>query len=61
VVDGTTDPGWQPLITDPERRAAISVVIAEIVAAVADWRRDHPTTSDDDSDYATLRIYTANR
>ncbi len=59
MVDGTTDPGWQPLITDPERRAAISAVIAEIVAAVDGWRRDHPTTSDDDADYATLRIYTA--
>lgn len=59
MVDGTTEPGWQPLIVDPERRAAIAGVIAEIVAAVDDWRRDHPTTSDDDADYATLRIYTA--
>lgn len=59
MVDGTTEPGWQPLIVDPERRAAIAAVIAETVAAVDDWRRDHPTTSDDDADYATLRIYTA--
>jgi hypothetical protein len=59
VVEGTTEPGWQPLIVDPERRASIAAVIAEIVAAVDDWRRDHPTTSDDDADYATLRIYTA--
>jgi hypothetical protein len=59
VVDGTTEPGWQPLIIDPERRAAIVAVIAEIVEAVDGWRRDHPTTSDDDADYATLRIYTA--
>jgi len=59
VVEGTTEPGWQPLIVDSERRAAIAAVITEIVAAVDDWRRDHPTTSDDDADYATLRIYTA--
>ena len=60
MVDGTNEPGWQPLIVDPERRDAIAGVIAEIVAAVDDWRRDHPTTSsDDDADYATLRIYTA--
>ena len=59
MVDSTNEPGWQPLITDPERRAAITALITEIVAAVDDWRRDHPTTSDDDCDYATLRIYTA--
>jgi lantibiotic biosynthesis protein len=59
VVDGTTEPGWQPLIVDPDRRAAIAALIAEIVAAIDGWRRDHPTTSDDDADYATLRIYTA--
>ena len=59
MVDSTTEPGWQPLITDPERRAAIAALITDIVAAVGDWRRDHPTTSDDDADYATLRIYTA--
>jgi hypothetical protein len=59
VVDGTTEPGWQPLIVDPVRRAAISEVIVEIVDAVAAWRRDQPTSSDDDTDYATLRIYTA--
>jgi hypothetical protein len=59
VVDGTNEPGWQPLITDPDRRAEISAVIVEIVAAVEDWRRENPTSSDDDADYATLRIYTA--
>ena len=59
MVDGTTEPGWQPLIVDSDRRAAIAAVIVEIVTAVEVWRRDHPTTSDDDADYATLRIYTA--
>jgi hypothetical protein len=59
VVEGTTEPGWQPLIVDRDRRAALAGVIAEIVEAVDAWRRDHPTTSDDDADYATLRIYTA--
>ena len=59
MVDGTNEPGWQPLIVDPDRRAAIAAVIVEIVAAIDAWRRDHPTTSDDDADYATLRIYTA--
>lgn len=59
MAESTTEPGWQPLITDPDRRAAIAGVIAEIVTAVADWRRDNPTNSDDDCDYATLRIYTA--
>ncbi|HEX3762686.1 MAG TPA: lanthionine synthetase C family protein [Kofleriaceae bacterium] len=59
MVDGTTEPGWQPLIEDPERRAALTAVVVEIVAAVEAWRCDHPMTSDDDADYATLRIYTA--
>lgn len=59
MVEGTTEPGWQPLIVDSERRAAIAGLITEIVTAVDDWRRDHATTSDDDADYATLRIYTA--
>ena len=59
MVDSKNEPGWQPLIVDPDRRTAIAGVIAEIVAAVAEWRRDNPTTSDDDCDYATLRIYTA--
>jgi lantibiotic modifying enzyme len=59
VVDGTTEPGWQPLIVDPMRRAAIAAVIVEVVEAVAAWRRDHEASSDDDADYATLRIYTA--
>jgi hypothetical protein len=59
VVDGTNEPGWQPLIVDPDRRAAIAAVIVDVVAAVEAWRRDHETTSEDDADYATLRIYTA--
>ena len=59
MVDGTPEPGWQPLIVDPERRAAIAAVVVEIVAAVQQWNRDQPTTSDGDADYATLRIYTA--
>src|SRR5690242_4094415 len=59
VAEGTIEPGWRPLITDPDRRAAIAKVIVEIVAAMEAWRRDHPSSSDDDSDYATLRIYTA--
>lgn len=59
MVDGTTEPGWQPLIVDSARRTVISNVIVEIVEAVHAWRRNHPTTSDDDTDYATLRIYTA--
>jgi hypothetical protein len=59
VVDGTTERGWQPLITDPDRRAAIAKVISEIVAGTAAWRRDHASGTDQDADYATLRIYTA--
>jgi lantibiotic modifying enzyme len=59
VVDGTIEPGWQPLIVDPARRAEISKVIVEIVDGIEGWRRTHPATSDDDADYATLRIYTA--
>ncbi|TMQ13696.1 MAG: Lanthionine biosynthesis cyclase LanC [Deltaproteobacteria bacterium] len=59
MVDGTIEPGWQPLIVDRERRAAIAAVIVEIVEAVHAWRGDHATTSDEDTDYATLRIYTA--
>lgn len=59
MVDGTTEPGWRPLIVDAERRAAIAAVVAEIVAATAAWRRDHKASSSDDSDYATLRIYAA--
>jgi hypothetical protein len=59
VVDRTTERGWQPLIEDPDRRAAIASVIVEIVAAVEAWRRDNPQSSDDHADYATLRIYTA--
>jgi lantibiotic modifying enzyme len=47
------------LIVDAERRAAIAAVIVEIVAAIAAWRRDHETSSGEDSDYATLRIYAA--
>ena len=57
--DGTTEPGWQPLIVEPGRRAVIAATIAEIVAAVQAWRGEHPTTATDDADYATLRIYTA--
>jgi hypothetical protein len=62
VTDGTTEPaepGWRPLIVDAARREAIQAVIAEIVAAVADWRRDHESSGTDDADYATLRIYAA--
>jgi lantibiotic modifying enzyme len=59
VVDGTTEPGWRPLIVDAERRAAIAAVVVDIVAAIAAWRRDHATSSIEDSDYATLRIYAA--
>jgi len=61
VVEATTEPGWRALITDPQRRAAISAVISEIVEAVEAWRRDHASdaTPDDHADYATLRIYTA--
>jgi len=60
VVDRTTDErGWQPLIQDPDRRAAIASVIVEIVGAVEVWRRDNPASSNDHADYATLRIYAA--
>jgi hypothetical protein len=59
VVDSTNERGWQPVIVDPERRAAIAAVIVEIVAAVEAWRRDHPASPDENADYATLRIYTA--
>lgn len=59
MVDGTTEPGWQPLILDPGRRAAITAAIIDIVDAVRAWRAEHPTTSSDDTDYAMLRIYTA--
>ncbi|HET7504558.1 MAG TPA: lanthionine synthetase C family protein [Kofleriaceae bacterium] len=59
MVDGTTEPGWRPLITDPDRRVAIAAIIGEIVEAVAAWRRDHKAGSNDESDYATLRIYAA--
>lgn len=44
---------------DPDRRAAIAAVIVEIVAAVQAWRRDHPASADDHTDYATLRSYIA--
>lgn len=54
-----TEPAWQPMIVDPDRRAAVAGVITEIVAAIEAWRRDRTTTSDDDADYATLRIYVA--
>ena len=59
MVDGTNERGWQPLITDPDRRAAIAKVIAEIVADTATWRREHPSGTENEADYATLRIYTA--
>jgi lantibiotic modifying enzyme len=59
VVDGTNEPGWRPLIVDADRRAAIATVIAEIVAGVQAWRRDHAPGFEDHADYATLRIYTA--
>jgi len=59
VVDGTTERGWLPLITDPDRRAAIAAVIVDVVAQITDWRRAHEATSENEADYATLRIYTA--
>jgi hypothetical protein len=59
VVDGTNQPGWVPLITDADRRAAIAKIVVEVVAAVDAWRGDHPRGFEDDVDYATLRIYTA--
>jgi hypothetical protein len=61
-VEAATDPaepGWRPLIVDAERCAAIAAVITETVAAVAAWRREHEVIGTDDTDYATLRIYTA--
>ncbi|HEX7838335.1 MAG TPA: lanthionine synthetase C family protein [Kofleriaceae bacterium] len=58
-MDGTTEPGWQPLIVEPRRRAAIAATITEIVDAVRGWRGEHPPTPTEDADYATLRIYTA--
>jgi lantibiotic biosynthesis protein len=59
VADGTTEPGWRALITDPDRRAAIAEVVVDIVTQVEAWRRDNPASSDENADYATLRIYTA--
>jgi hypothetical protein len=59
VADGTNEPGWRPLIVDAERRATIATIIVEIVTAVEAWRRDHTRGFEDDTDYATLRIYTA--
>jgi lantibiotic biosynthesis protein len=59
VPDDTTEPGWRPLITDAARRAEIAQVIVEIVTDVEAWRADHPSGSDENADYATLRIYTA--
>jgi lantibiotic biosynthesis protein len=59
VADGPTEPGWRALITDPDRRAAIIEVVVDIVKQVEAWRRDNPTGTDEDADYATLRIYTA--
>ncbi|MEO7729513.1 MAG: lanthionine synthetase C family protein, partial [Kofleriaceae bacterium] len=40
-------------------RAAIASVIAEIVTDTATWRREHPSGTEHEADYATLRIYTA--
>jgi len=59
VVDGTNEPGWRPLIVDPDRRAAIAAVVVEIVTAIEAWRREHPPGFEDDADYAILRIYAA--
>ena len=59
MVDGTTEPGWRPLITDAERRDEIADVIVDIVTRVEEWRADHPSSSDEHADYATLRIYIA--
>lgn len=60
MVDGPNERGWQPLITDPARRAQIAQTIAEIVAATTAWRVDQPAiTSADQVDYAILRLYTA--
>ncbi len=57
--DAPNERGWQPLIVDPERRAVIAMTIVDVVSGIARWRRDHPPTSEEDSDYATLRIYAA--
>lgn len=57
MADSTLEPGWRPLIVDAGRRAAIAGVIAEIVDRVAAWRRANPSTGNDHTDYATLRIY----
>src|SRR6187401_2834861 len=54
-----SEPGWRPLIVDPDRRAAIAALVVDIVAAVEAWRRDHRPGFEDDADYATLRIYAA--
>jgi lantibiotic modifying enzyme len=59
VAEGTNEPGWRPLIVDPDRRAAIAAVVVDVVAAVEAWRRDHPPGFEDDADYAILRIYAA--
>ena len=59
MVEATNEPGWRPLITKAEDRAAIAAIIVEVVHAVEAWRRDHRATADDHADYATLRIYTA--
>jgi lantibiotic modifying enzyme len=59
VVDGTNEPGWRPLIVDADRRAAIVTVIQDIAAALEVWRRGQTRGYEDDTDYATLRIYLA--
>jgi lantibiotic biosynthesis protein len=59
VVDGKTSPGWRALIVDEKRTAQIAAVIVETVAAIEAWRRDHPSSTDDNCDYATLRVYAA--
>ncbi|MBC7974068.1 MAG: hypothetical protein H7138_03720, partial [Myxococcales bacterium] len=59
MVDGTNERGWQPLITDPERRDAIAAVVVDIVTQTAAWRRDHAAPNEHEADYATLRIYVA--
>src|SRR5690349_169279 len=50
---------WHPLIVAPERRQAITKIIVDIVDGIRAWRAGHPTTRDDDADYAMLRAYTA--
>jgi lantibiotic biosynthesis protein len=67
VVEGTIEPGWRPLIVDPQRCAAIREIVVDTVAAVTAWRdarRDapgahEPLAPDEHTDYAMLRIYTA--